>query len=78
MPIPHCKGTSQGACTPSFGGAETTSVSKGKSLNLSVALTSSDQSTEDKGRQEVKALNDQNPQNWSAKKEFSDLLIEKN
>ena len=78
MPIPQCKGTSQGACTPSLGGAETTSVSKGKSLNLSVALTSSDKSTDDKGRQEVKALNDQNPQNWSAKKEFTDLLIEKN
>ena len=75
MPIPQCKGTSQGACMSSLGGAETTSVSKGKSLNLSVALTSPDQSTEDKGRQDVKALNDQNPQNWRARKEFSDLLI---
>lgn len=75
MPTPQCKATSQGACMPGLGGAETTCVSKGKSLNPSMALTSPDQSTEDKRRQDMKALNDQNLQNWRARRELGDPLI---
>ena len=59
MPTPQCKATSQRVCMPGLGGAEAVCVTKGKSLNLSMALASPDQSTEDKGRQDVKVLKNQ-------------------
>lgn len=49
MPTPQCKATSQGACMPGLGGAETTCVSKSKSLNPSMALTSPDRALKTRG-----------------------------
>lgn len=74
MPTPQCKATSQGACMPGLGGAETTCVSKSKSLNTPMFIMSPDIYTEQRGT-DMKALNSQNLQNWRARRELGDPLI---